>query len=394
MPRSGNAQTHLPTKTSQAAWLAPLACRLLTVTAVLALSRNPGHAKPKNGPKPPRERILDGGQTSARFQDLRASWNGDGAHGLPGGCTDGTGTGTAWAVLSAVPACPSAELLPPGIKRRTVLRTVRDHVVPELLRRHQPATAQQRPAPDPWPENLPTQLACMSRNTDPEPARQMLHGLERSGVRAEALRDRLLPAAAQAVEEAWLQDRCSGFDRTLGLCHLRAFALELTSRMGPSPSECMGGRVAFWSPEQDHVAFAPILHECLLRRAGWTIDKLEGTSVAQVVRHHRLRKVDLLICTVHRKDLLDEIRGALRSVRRLSRNRRIRILGVGRALESSELTLPQLAVDAVMPEPEDAMAFAATAATKRRATRASRAPSLPSGAIQSSSSSTSTWACT
>lgn len=160
-------------------------------------------------------------------------------------------------------------------------------------------------------------------------------GMHREGRSFDALLFGLLAPAAERIDEWWREDECTSFEATVAICNLRTVALRLVSTLACDCLHEDGRRAALLTPYGDRLTFGPVLHECYLEAAGWKVDKLEGLGTAVVFDYIQQTPIDLALCCVSERRLLERACRCLRRIPRISRNPSIRVVGFGHGFDAS-----------------------------------------------------------
>lgn len=213
-------------------------------------------------------------------------------------------------------------------------RTIEGEIIPRLMLAHMEASAHRdsRPvaAPQPSADDV-AELVRIVLTHDVAVATAYVEVFHSQGVALETLFLDLLAPAARLLGDLWKDDLCEFTDVTIGLSRLQQ-VLRVFSPTFESGVECMeeGQRILLVPAPGEQHTFGLTMVEEFFRRAGWDVasdpPSSRANDVTEVVRSERFAVVGFSLSCETR---FEALAATIRSVRRASRNKGIRVL-VGR----------------------------------------------------------------
>jgi methanogenic corrinoid protein MtbC1 len=158
-------------------------------------------------------------------------------------------------------------------------------------------------------------------------ASQLIDIAMKSGFSASEVCVCLLAPAARRLGEAWLNDRCSFLDVTLGSQRLQELLRVLRSRTG-RPSGLVGsGRtiVLAATPGEQHLFGLSVL-EVVFAEAGWNVVMAAGASAAEIGHLVSMQRCEVVGVTCSCSGLLPALKSAIATVRRAPTVDSVRII--------------------------------------------------------------------
>jgi hypothetical protein len=246
--------------------------------------------------------------------------------------------------------------------RPTLQSLVRRVAVPTLYRQHQRLGLELRMSGD-VNTNRVQQLVRLLLLADGKAARGYIADLQSDGLSLDTILLRLLRGAEVALEQQFDQDRCSSLDATLAICQLRTLATELTqAQHRASRCHLSVQRRVFTIPcAGDSLRFAPILHDCYLRMAGWDVVPLAAdTSLANLATMLRRQQPDVVLWVLNDTGRASEQAMRIRKLRAMLGERApTPFLGTGDGFAPYVLWPQQSGVEAIVSEPAQTLLMAA-----------------------------------
>lgn len=238
-------------------------------------------------------------------------------------------------------------------------RTVSEEVLPRLLlshvrRKRRGADHSLRPS-----ARHVVELTRLSVAPDGVGAVRLVRGLLARGVSLDSICLDLLTPAARRLGALWLQDRCDFALVTIGTARLASIHEAITADFDPPPPTGPAARRILLAavPGEQHV-FAVAVLAGFFRRAGWSVTTGPFASERELVAAVRRESFDLIGLSVSRAALLDRLGLLLRRVRRASRQRSVRVMLGGAALDARPEAAALLGADASAGDPLEAVEVA------------------------------------
>jgi hypothetical protein len=244
--------------------------------------------------------------------------------------------------------------------RPALARLVGSVAIPAVHQRHRPFGVETPIDIVPVDPRLSEELARLLLTAGTEASRTLLAEQLRHGLRLDSLLLSLM-RGAEATLDGWFdEDRCSSFDVTLAICALRTLATEFTRDQHRGNRERLSAsrRACIIEPAGDSLSFAPMLHECYLRMAGWEIEKLEGRSAEEVCGQLRDTHVDLAVCVLNDEALQDRASDLVREIRRQTPTATPLFIGTGHGFARISHRPCQAGLDTVVSEPSTTLLYA------------------------------------
>jgi methanogenic corrinoid protein MtbC1 len=261
------------------------------------------------------------------------------------------GAARAWSGGGAAPARAD--------KSQLLFRTVETEVIPRLMLLHRDAGRQPKPSVARQPVRIEEQevvALCELSLQAQEPAHAFVVALLERGAALEVIYLNLLAAVARRLGDLWTDDRCTFTDVTIALGRLQRIALDLANDRRLPHSERGAGRRALLvpAPGEQHTFGLSLVCE-YFRSSGWEVWSDSTTvheALSKLVRDHWFDVVGFSVGVDQRVEPLAEL---IRSIRKISRNRAVRVLAGGPLLVTRPEAVAQLGVDASAADARQAM---------------------------------------
>jgi len=240
---------------------------------------------------------------------------------------------------------------------RLLLRTVETEIIPRLMLLHRGG----KPTPARSKAHLRIGEHEVMSLTDlvlkaHEPAADFVTSLVRRGAALEAIYLNLLAAVARRLGDLWSADLCSFTDVTIALGRLQRIAFDLVDGDRLPRSDGGAGRRALLMPVPgEHHTFGLTLVCEFFRSSGWEVwtdSSAKHEALVELVRDHWFDVVGFSIGNDRRIDPLAEL---IRAIRRISRNRTLRVLVGGPLLVQQPELAARLGADASAHDARQAM---------------------------------------
>lgn len=205
-------------------------------------------------------------------------------------------------------------------------RTIEAEVIPRLLLASQAAGAADLDRRDPEEGDV-GELARLLLTRDVHVASAFVRDFHSRGSRFDALYLDLLAPTARHLGDLWCEDLCSFSEVTLGLVRLQQVLHELSPafQREEAPRQLNRRALLVPTPGEQHTFGLAMVAE-FFRRAGWdvwTAPLVGEDELARIVRRRWFAVVGLSLGSEVR---MDRLSGAIRAVRRASRNRAIGVM--------------------------------------------------------------------
>lgn len=208
---------------------------------------------------------------------------------------------------------------PSALELAGLVRTIEAHIIPRLLLAHRPPAARAGHADAPRLDDV-VALASLAMAHEASAALSLVESLRARGTPLEAIYLELLAPAARHLGQLWEADLCSFTEVTLGLCRLQQVLNALTAELNGDPERPRHGRRALLvpAPGEQHTFGLSMVAE-FLRRAGWDV-WAEAASKQELIALVRAEWFAVIGFSVSCDTRLDVLAGAVRAIRRASRN--------------------------------------------------------------------------
>ncbi len=169
----------------------------------------------------------------------------------------------------------------------------------------------------------------------------------------------LLAPAARKLGEYWEEDREDFVAVTMGLWRIQEVLRELTLRVPPVTRSGSGLRSALFSsmPGEQH-SFGTLMVAEFFERAGWQADALIEPSRSELTGKFASQHYDLIGLTVSCDCSSAALAGVVTTIRTVSRNRNIKILVGGRAVNDQPQLVIECGADGTASDAPSAVALA------------------------------------
>jgi methanogenic corrinoid protein MtbC1 len=215
-------------------------------------------------------------------------------------------------------------------RRDELAKTIEGEIIPRLMLAHRLAPADGLEFGDVALDGGISSIADFARiamSGDTATAARHIEGLARMGVRLDAIFLELLAPTARHLGRMWEEDLCDFTDVTVGLGCLQNLLRQFSPAF-QNESETPATQLRTLlvpTPGEQHT-FGIFMVEEFFRREGWHVVSDPALSEASLTRLVRNEWFDLVGFSLSCEDLLDRLASVIRSIRRASRNREVRIL--------------------------------------------------------------------
>jgi len=257
--------------------------------------------------------------------------------------------------LARVPLTTDAEL-----RRARLLRTVEGEIIPRLLMAGRAARADSgvdRMKEQPTPDDV-RELARVLLLHDESIALAFVQSVRQRGAGIEAICPDLLAPAARLLGTSWEEDGVTFLQVTMGLCRLHGVLRELNpSFRTPAladPRERGRRALLVPAPGEQHT-FGLLMVGEFMRRAGWEVwteFPASGSALEEMVASNWFAVAGLSLGSEVR---IDELTGAIRSIRQGSRNRSIGVMVGGPIFLSHPELVAVVGADQMAANAQDAI---------------------------------------
>ncbi len=223
--------------------------------------------------------------------------------------------------------------------------TIETQVIPRLMLAHR------APAAAPGERDAPgsaevAELAALVVAHDANVAHSYVEALRARGTSLETVYLELLAPAARHLGRLWEADLCDFTEVTLGLCRLQQVLNDLSAEFHADLDAPQHGRRALLvpAPGEQHTFGLSMVAE-FFRRAGWDVWG-EAASKDELVALVRVEWFAVIGFSVSSETRLEVLAGAVRAIRRASRNRCLGVLVGGRVFVEHPELVPFVGADA------------------------------------------------
>ena len=242
-----------------------------------------------------------------------------------------------------------------------LVRTIETEVIPRLMLAHRGVPGSRQAAAEGGIAPTAGEVVELTRLVlahDAEVATSFAVALREQGSGVEALYLDLLAPSARRLGEMWEDDLCSFTDVTVGLWRLQQVAHALRGNY-PDEDEPAGGRriLLVAMPGEQHTFGLSLVAE-FFRRAGWSVRNEPlptGRDLLTLVRGTWFSVVGL---SASSDTKLDGLAALMLAVRRVSRNRAVRLMVGGPVFVDHPELVAQLGADASAADGKQAVAQA------------------------------------
>lgn len=271
------------------------------------------------------------------------------------------------APVGAPHGVPPGRPRPANAERRRVAllaRTLETEVIPRLIlsRReaNAPAYIDSPGGSMPQPEDVSV-VSGLAMQGDLAGALAYVGGLTARGMPLDRIYLHLLAPVARHLGDLWEQDRCDFTAVTIGLCCLQQVVLENSPSFRPRLGHADVDRRVLLAPVPgEQHSFGLLMVGEFFRRQGWEVSSGTGTTVkelAAVVRRQWFAAVGFSLAC---EDRLEVLAGAIREIRRASRNPQIGVLVGGRVFNERPELAALVGADATAADGQQAALKAET----------------------------------
>ncbi len=192
----------------------------------------------------------------------------------------------------------------------------------------------------------------------------------RLGVPSETVTDIYIPEVARRLGAAWLADRLSFVEVTIGTARLQAVARDLAA--APDPCQRTVARVFVVVPRNEDHTLGAVILSGQLRRMGVTVSMHAGESSCDVAHILERDEPDAVMISASHVECVDEV-AALVSVSRRASNRGIPVAVGGPILDLGVDILHETRADHVVSDAAQALSLCGLTAAPARADLRERA---------------------
>lgn len=228
-------------------------------------------------------------------------------------------------------------------------RTVEGEVIPRLLLSHKSDARRMMPPTHSVPSLLDERVEAFTRivlKQDVRAAESFLQAMRLSGVTQEELLVDILGPTARRLGEYWLQDECSFFDVTMGLCRLHEVLRDFGHETGIALAPVGGSHRILLAPAPgEQHTFGLLVLEEYVRGAGWdslVIEDGDRDHVLRAVAAESFSVVGLSMSCDRFEAPLAEL---IRDVRDRSVNRNIVVMVGGAWFNADDRRVEQVGAD-------------------------------------------------
>ena len=224
---------------------------------------------------------------------------------------------------------PHSSDSPEGIAR-ALLHSIETRIIPQILRSHPSHLLQDAPA---LPQAEIEALTRLLLGDDMPAVRLQVQRLRDEGLSVSTLYTGLITPVARHLGELWRQDRCDFVQVTIGVGRLKQLVYELSGELRLPTDEHHRQRQVMLAPVpgSQHTLGLLIVAE-YFRQSGWGVWNVPSTSLKELAEVAASRHFDLLGMSLGASAHLENLRGAIDTVRRHSLNPHIPVMVGGPAL--------------------------------------------------------------
>ncbi|MFM9927331.1 cobalamin-dependent protein [Variovorax sp. H27-G14] len=161
------------------------------------------------------------------------------------------------------------------------------------------------------------------------PAQAFVDALGQRGMSVETIYLDLLAPAAQHLNYLWAQDLCEFTQVTLGLARLQRLLHELSPSLGGGGQRPFRGnarRVLLLPACGEKQTFGLSMVAEFFHHAGWEVDRGHGPLDTQAVEFAQSEWFDVIGLAAGSETRLEPLRRSILDIRRLSRNKEVRVM--------------------------------------------------------------------
>ena len=241
----------------------------------------------------------------------------------------------------------------------TLYRTVETEIIPRLMMLHRQGAAGVGARAS--NERVEIEDTHVEEFTDRilaghDGALAFLKDLVSRGARLETLCLDLLAPSARQLGERWNQDICNFTDVTIALGRLQGLLRSLSSSMQPLRKMADTTRVAMFAPvpgEQHTFGLAMVCD--FFRTSGWTVWGDAPAKADALLKLVREQKFDIVGFAIGNDRSIEALAAMIRSVRKDSKNRAVRVLVGGPLLIDRPQIASLVGADATAPDARQAI---------------------------------------
>jgi methanogenic corrinoid protein MtbC1 len=241
------------------------------------------------------------------------------------------------------------EASPAALSRLT--RTIEAEVIPRLMLSHGDGSLEalhgELDRGPPIGAEETREFARLILDHDVGVAASYIEVLRSRGASLEAVFLQLLAPSARLLGDLWKEDLCSFADVTVGLSRLQLLLRRLGSdRMDLAKGAPQGHSILLAAAPGEQHTFGILMVEESFRQAGWDVCGVGAAPVQEILQLVRRDSFDVIGFSATNDILSDQVGSAIEEIRRVSRNRNIRVLFGGRAVAESPETVLAVGADA------------------------------------------------
>lgn len=241
------------------------------------------------------------------------------------------------------------EASPAALSRLT--QTIEAEVIPRLMLSHGEGSIQSlhvelERGPMIGPDET-REFARLILEHDVGVAASYIEVLRSRGASLEAVFLRLLAPSARLLGDLWKEDLCSFADVTVGLSRLQLLLRRLgTDRMDLVKGSHQGHSIILAASPGEQHTFGILMVEESFRQAGWDVCGVGAAPLDEILQLVRRDSFDVIGFSATNDILSDQVGSAIEEIRRVSRNRDIRVLFGGRAVSENPDSVIAIGADA------------------------------------------------
>jgi methanogenic corrinoid protein MtbC1 len=241
------------------------------------------------------------------------------------------------------------EASPVALARLT--RTIESEVIPRLMLSHgDPAADAVRGELDrqdvPIGPDETREFARLILDHDVGVAASYVEVLRARGASLESVFLYLLAPSARLLGDLWKEDLCSFADVTVGLSRLQLLLRRLGTERADIAKSSQGHSILLAAAPGEQHTFGILMVEESFRQAGWDVCGVGAAPVGEILQLVRRDSFDVIGFSASNDILSDQVGSAIHEIRRVSRNRNIRVLFGGRAVVERPESVIAIGADA------------------------------------------------
>ncbi|MCR9255099.1 MAG: cobalamin-dependent protein [Alphaproteobacteria bacterium] len=240
-------------------------------------------------------------------------------------------------------------------------RTIEAEIIPRLMLAHSerdPAILDGVHGGRPMSEAVSEQFCEDVMTQGTERLATIVEALYRGGMPLKEIYLHLLGPAAAHAGHLWKEDKVSFVDVTLALNRLHQVVHRLRALLPPVPTTEDANRILLTTLPGDQHSFGVTLLTDLFRQAGWTVYEASGDTANSLCARISSEWFDCVGLSVSNALTVDTVAPLVSRMRDASSNRDLKIIAGGHMLEDKAEMAQMLDVDAIVCDPDRAIATA------------------------------------